>query len=98
MTFPENTVVLVSAWHANRDGIEDSDVYDISTPREGMRLLTFGAGIHYCVGANLARVDLDEGLGLLAETLSEIHLDGAPQYGTPSGIYGLDSLPLRLVR
>jgi cytochrome P450 len=95
---PESTVVLVSAWHANRDGIEDGDVYDISTPREGMRALTFGAGIHYCVGANLARVELDEGLGLLAETLSEIHLDGAPQYGTPSGIYGLDSLPLRLVR
>lgn len=96
VTFPENTVVLVSAWHANRDGIADPDRFDIE--REGLRLLTFGAGIHYCVGANLARVELDEGLGLLAETLSEIQLDGEPQYGTPSGIYGLESLPLRLVR
>ena len=67
-------------------------------PREGLRLLTFGAGIHYCVGANLARAEIQEGLVLLAETLSEIQLDGAPQYGTPSGIYGLDSLPLRFVR
>ena len=35
---------------------------------------------------------------LLAETLRELQLDGEPQYGTPSGIYGLDSLPLRLLR
>jgi len=98
ITFPENTVVLVSAWHANRDGIANADVYDITAQRDGIRLLTFGAGIHYCVGANLARAELQEGLVLLAETLEEIQLDGEPQYGTPSGIYGLDSLPLRLVR
>ena len=98
ITFPENTVVLVSAWHANREGIENADAYDISAQREGLRLLTFGAGIHYCVGANLARAELQEGLVLLAERFSEVHLDGEPQYGTPSGIYGLDSLPLRLVR
>jgi cytochrome P450 len=98
ITFPENTVVLVSAWHANRDGVQNADEYDITAQRDGMRLLTFGAGIHYCVGANLARAELQEGLVLLAETLEEIQLDGEPQYGTPSGIYGLDSLPLRLVR
>jgi hypothetical protein len=98
ITFPENTVLLVSAWHANREGIENPDVFDITAQRDGLRLLTFGAGIHYCVGANLARAELQEGLALLAETFREIHLDGEPQYGTPSGIYGLDSLPLRLVR
>ena len=98
ITFPENTVVLVSAWHANRDGIENADEFDITAPRDGLRLLTFGAGIHYCVGANLARAEMQEGLVLLAETLREIHLDGEPEYGTPSGIYGLDSLPLRFVR
>jgi cytochrome P450 len=98
ITFPENTVLLVSAWHANREGIENPDVFDITAQRDGLRLLTFGAGIHYCVGANLARAELQEGLVLLAEAFREIHLDGEPQYGTPSGIYGLDSLPLRLVR
>ncbi len=98
ITFPENTVVLVSAWHANRDGISDPDVYDITAEREGPRLLTFGAGIHYCVGANLARAEIQEGLIFLAENVNEIQLDGEPQYGTPSGIYGLDSLPLRFLR
>jgi cytochrome P450 len=98
ITFPENTVLLVSAWHANREGIENPDVFDITAQRDGLRLLTFGAGIHYCVGANLARAELQEGLVLLAHSFREIQLDGEPQYGTPSGIYGLDSLPLRLVR
>jgi cytochrome P450 len=98
VTFPENTVVLVSAWHANRDGMANPDQYDITAQRDGVRLLTFGAGIHYCVGANLARAELQEGLVHLAQAVAEIQLDGEPQYGTPSGIYGLDSLPLRLVR
>lgn len=98
ITFPENTVILVSAWHANRDGITDPDVFDITAPRERQRVLTFGAGIHYCVGANLARAEIQEGLCRLAEEFREVRLDGAPQYGTPSGIYGLDSLPLRLER
>lgn len=94
VTFPENTVVLVSAWHANRDGVSNPDAFDITAKRDGLRVLTFGAGIHYCVGANLARAEIQEGLVCLAENLQAIHLDGAPQYGTPSGIYGLDGLPL----
>lgn len=98
VTFPENTVVLVSAWHANRDGISNPDTFDITAEREGLRLLTFGAGIHYCVGANLARAELQEGIAFLAENIREIQLDGEPEFGTPSGIYGLDSLPLRFVR
>ncbi len=98
ITFPENTVVLISAWHANRDGVSNPDVFDISAPRDGLRVLTFGAGIHYCVGANLARVEIQEGLARLAENFQEIRLEGEPQYGTPSGIYGLQSLPVLLRR
>jgi cytochrome P450 len=98
VTFPENTVVLVSAWHANRVGATNPDAFDITVQREGLRLLTFGAGIHYCVGANLARAEIQEALICLAERFQEIQLDGEPQYGTPSGIYGLESLPVLLKR
>ncbi len=59
-------------------------------------MLTFGAGIHYCVGANLARAEMQEGLAFLAERVAGLHLDGEPEFGTPSGIYGLERLPLRL--
>jgi cytochrome P450 len=92
--FPSNTIVLISAWHANRDGIEP-DEFDITKDHGGARVLTFGAGIHYCVGANLARAEMQEGLAFLAERVARIALDGEPEFGTPSGIYGLEELPLR---
>jgi cytochrome P450 len=93
VTFPAGSVVLVSAWHANRDGIA-ADSFDITAGRSA-RMLTFGAGIHYCVGANLARAEMQEGLAALAERVRGVTLDGEPEFGTPSGIYGLESLPVR---
>jgi cytochrome P450 len=95
VTFLAGSVVLVSAWHANRQGVEP-DAFDITADRGGARVLTFGAGIHYCVGANLARAEMQEGLAALARRAERIELGGEPAFGTPSGIYGLDTLPLRL--
>jgi cytochrome P450 len=98
IVFPAGTVILVSAWHANRDG-PGGDEFDITAERGGAggRVLTFGAGIHYCVGANLARAEMQEGLAALARRYARVELDGEPAFGTPSGIYGLESLPLRLI-
>ena len=95
--FPAGSIVLVSAWHANRDGIGD-DEFDIAADRPRARALTFGAGIHYCVGANLARAEMEEAVAFLAERVQTMTLDGAPQFGTPSGIYQLERLPLRIDR
>jgi len=95
ITFPPGSVVLVSAWHANREGIEP-DGFDIAADRPRRRALTFGAGAHYCVGANLARAEMEEALAFLGERVRQVTLDGAPEFGTPSGIYGLESLPVRL--
>ena len=106
VTFPEGTVVMVSAFTGNRDLGEDghksdaADRFDIvaasrrPTGARG-RALTFGAGVHYCLGANLARLELQEGLSFLATRLGTLELDGEPDYGTISGIYGLESLPIR---
>ena len=77
MTFPAGSIVLVSAWHANREGVEP-DRFDLTAERGGARLLTFGAGIHYCVGANLARAEMQEGLAFLAERVTSLALDGEP--------------------
>ncbi|HTX32548.1 MAG TPA: cytochrome P450 [Solirubrobacteraceae bacterium] len=95
VSFPPGSVVLVSAWHANRDGV-DPDNFDITAERPRQRALTFGAGAHYCVGANLARAEMEEALVFLGEHVTSVELDGDPEFGTPSGIYGLESLPLRL--
>jgi cytochrome P450 len=72
-----------------------ADVFDIAAERGRARPLTFGAGVHYCLGANLARLEMQEGLVFLSERLGELSLDGEPAYGTVSGIYGLEELPVR---
>jgi cytochrome P450 len=95
VTFPAGSIVLVSAWHANREGV-DADAFDIAADRGGARALTFGAGIHYCAGANLARAEMQEALAGLAERYESVALDGEPEFGTPTGIYGLERLPVRL--
>jgi len=71
------------------------DVFDIAAERGRARPLTFGAGVHYCLGANLARLEMQEGLAFFAERIGELALDGEPVYGTVSGIYGLEALPVR---
>jgi cytochrome P450 len=94
VTFPVGSIVLVSAWHANRDGVQP-DTFDIAADRATARVLTFGAGVHYCVGANLARAEMQEALTFLAERVSSVEPAGEPEFGNASGIYGLEALPLR---
>jgi len=85
----------VAAWHANGAEVED-DSLDIKADRPRSRVRTFGAGIHYCVGANRGRAGMQEALAFLAERVRALRLAGEPEFGTPSGIYGLESLPLEL--
>ena len=97
VTFPEGTVVMVCAFTANRedgDGQGYDDDFDITAERDA-KPLTFGAGIHYCVGANLARAELQEALAFLSRRMGSLELDGQPQLDSINGIYGLHSLPVR---
>jgi len=91
--FPEGTVVMVAAASANRDGVDPS--FDITAKRDVGKPLTFGAGPHYCLGANLAQAEMQEGLRFFAERMPGLELDGEPEYGSVQGVYGLDRLPLR---
>jgi cytochrome P450 len=101
VVFPEGTIVMVCAFTGNRDldaeaeGEGGPDAFDITAERGRARPLTFGAGVQYCLGANLARVELQEGLTFLAQHLRGLELDGEPVYESVSGIYGLAELPIR---
>jgi cytochrome P450 len=88
--FPAGTIVAVSAERANREG-EGGEDFDITAARAD-RVLTFGAGAHYCPGANLARAELEEALAFLAPRTPGLTLDGPPQLGGIEGIYGIDKL------
>jgi cytochrome P450 len=92
VTFPAGTIVAVCAERANReqDGGED---FDITARRDG-RLLTFGAGTHYCLGSNLARAELEEALAFLAPRMPGLAAAGPAVLGGVEGIYGIDALPL----
>ena len=96
VVFPEGTVVMVCSFTANRDGVEgEPDEFDIRSDRGAAKPLTFGAGIHYCLGANLARAELQEALAFLAPRMPGLALDGEAELGSVQGIYGLERLPVR---
>jgi cytochrome P450 len=94
VVFPAETSVMVCAFTGNRDAAE-LDRFDITAARPRTRALTFGAGVHYCLGANLARVELEEALAFLAPRMPDLELAGEPVYEGITGIYGLAELPLR---
>jgi cytochrome P450 len=96
VTFPAGTVIIVAACAANRDGdgMAEPDAFDITAPRAPHKPLTFGAGIHYCLGVNLARAELQEALTFLAPRMPGLRLDGEALIGSINGVYGIDELPL----
>jgi cytochrome P450 len=58
--------------------------------------MTFGSGIHFCLGANLARAELQEALPLLARRLPNLRIDGEIEWKPSSvGIWGPARLPLQ---
>ncbi len=92
---PGDGVILLTG-SANRDeaAFERPDVFDIA--RKGPRHTSFGVGVHYCIGAELARM---EASGIFAQALrstSAIRLDGEPHYRPSTVIRGLAALPLRV--
>lgn len=96
VVIPAGTVLMISTFAANRDaGVYEEPLrFDISRDRGRDKPLTFGAGIHNCLGANLARAELQEAFAFLAPRLPELALDGEPAYDTIAGVYGLDLLPI----
>jgi cytochrome P450 len=98
VTFPEGSIVMVSAFDANRDPSAysgDPGRFDITAERDRTKPMTFGAGIHYCLGANLARAELQEALAFLPRAMPGLRLDGEPVYDSINGIYGLERLQIR---
>jgi cytochrome P450 len=96
-TIPAGSPILLLLASANRDPrrYADPDVFDIR--REDIQHLTFGFGLHYCLGANLARLEgrvaLDELLKRFPEW--EVDYDGMALAPT-STVRGWERLPILL--
>ena len=96
VSFPEGTLLFACAATANRDGeaFVNPDVFDISIDRGRTPVLTFGFGDHFCLGAQLARMEITESLAFLAPRMRALRIDGEPRFGSIKGIYAMESLPL----
>jgi cytochrome P450 PksS len=97
VTIPRGGVALGVIGSANRDEtvFENPDTLDIE--RENNRHLSFGQGIHYCLGAALARLEAQIAINTLLDRMPDLRLKGSPESlrWRPSLILrGLDALPV----
>jgi cytochrome P450 len=89
------TIVFMLLGSANRDPgqFEKPDELDIGRALQG-RLLSFGAGIHHCLGARLATLELETGLGSLISRLPDLRITNldALQWRQRNTLRGVESL------
>jgi cytochrome P450 len=92
---PEGAYVLANTAAANRDpaAYDDPDRLDIT--RDGPApMLTFGGGVHHCLGAHLARIELAEALRVITRRMPNVQRIGPVPWKPPAGISGPSSLPI----
>jgi cytochrome P450 len=96
--FPKGTFMSTSMSTGNYDAsvFPTPDKFDITREPVGQPHLSLGAGIHYCLGASLARAELQEAFTVLSQRMLNLELDGPVVY-KPSGvgIFGPASLPVK---
>jgi cytochrome P450 len=93
--FPAGTMVLVNTAAANRDPTVYDDPDRVDITREGApAILTFGGGVHYCLGANLARREIAEALTVLAGRLENPRAAGPAPWKPIVSLSGPKSLPI----
>ncbi len=93
---PEGGRVLLSYPSANRD--EDVFVdplrFDVSRA-DADKLLSFGVGAHFCLGAQFARREVRTMLRRLSDELTSVELAGEPEWSQSHFVSGVKHLPLR---
>jgi cytochrome P450 len=93
-------VVLVSLSGANRDPSRYADPDRLDLSRDSAGHLAFGHGIHYCLGAPLARLEAEIAFGGLLERFGSMTLAvpaDSLRWRPSTLIHGLEALPVHLV-
>jgi cytochrome P450 len=92
---PANTALLFGNSTSGRDptGFEDADVFN--PDREHFsRHVAFGRGAHICLGQHLAKIQISEGLHLMAKRIRNPRLAGETEWRPFLGVWGLETLPI----
>jgi cytochrome P450 len=95
VTIPAGTLVIPNTAAANRDPavFDDPDRLDI-TREVAPSILTFGGGMHYCLGTHLARLELAEALALMTQRMRNVRRTGPAPWKPLTGLSGPVTLPI----
>jgi cytochrome P450 len=87
--------VLLSYVSANRDEDAFEEPFRFDVGRELNKHVAFGYGVHFCMGAALARMEVNSFFTELLPRLKSIELTGDPQFVATTFVGGLKHLPVR---
>ncbi|MCS0603558.1 cytochrome P450 [Streptomyces sp. LP11] len=86
--------VLVAIGAANRDALRFTDAGTLDISRSGNAHLGFGHGVHHCLGAPLARLELQEAIGALVARFPRLRLAGDITWKTEMLVRGPRVMPV----
>jgi cytochrome P450 len=86
--------VLLSYVSGNRDEEAFTDPFRFDVGREPNKHVAFGHGVHFCLGAALARMEVSSFFTELLPRLNSIELTGAPEHTATTFVGGLKHLPI----
>ncbi|SNS77631.1 cytochrome P450 [Actinomadura mexicana] len=89
---PRGAEVALQFASANRDPEVFADPNRLDLGRDPNPHITFGLGIHYCLGAPLARIELTESFGALLRAAPALHLTAEPEWKPGYVLRGLTAL------
>jgi cytochrome P450 len=92
---PRGQRVVVCLAAANRDPEVFEDANRLNLARAPNPHLAFGHGIHFCLGASLARLEAQIAFACVVRRLTDIQLARPPEWSPNKVIRGLRSLPIR---
>jgi cytochrome P450 len=87
--------VLLSYVSGNRDEDVFDDPFRFDVGRDPNKHLAFGYGVHFCMGAALARMEVSSFFSELLPRIESIELNGDPELVATTFVGGLKHLPVR---
>ena len=94
---PEESTVITLLGAANHDPAQFSDPETFDITRNEGPPMSFGSGIHYCLGANLSRAEGQEVFSALIDKCSSVELAGDLSRRPRMGFRGYKSVPVKLM-
>lgn len=93
--FGEQIALLLGAANRDPSRFVNADQLNIRRPIEENPHVSFGGGIHFCVGAPLARIELQESIQAIAQRMLNLQLAAQPEYRNAYHFHGLKELRVR---